>query len=828
MIKSVFSKNALTYVGIVISFLAISYLFMSPLLEGKRLQAYDLRQHIGMAKETNDFRNETGDEALWTNSMFCGMPAYLISTVYPGNFLGHVRAIFVDNFYPAGIIFLYLLGFFILLSSLKINKWLSFIGALAFAFSSYFIIIIEAGHATKAYAIGFLPIVVAGVIATYNKKYIPGFIIYTIGLIFEIQATHYQITYYGIILLLIYVIVEFVFSLKEKQTSVFAKSTLFLIAGTILAVGANSAKLYTTYEYSKETIRSPSELTIKTENQEAGLDKSYLVKWSQGIDETLTLLIPNFKGGSSYIKPGPESESYKLMRKNRLPDINKGLSQINLYHGEKPGTSGPFYVGAIIMFLFVLGLFILKGKMKWWLLSSVIVAIVMSWGKNVMGLTSFLIDYLPLFSTFRAPDMILIIVELAIPLLSILVLNKIITGDYEKSTLLKSLKLSFLITGGITLLFALVPGIFDNFSAPTDFNQAGKQLYPDWLMPGIISDRKQLLRADAFRSFILISLSAGVLFAIINQKIKSMVALTLLGLLIIGDLWFIDKRYLNENNFGQPGQGRKSFSANVADASILVDKDINYRVLPINNPFNDTHYSYHHKNVLGYHAAKLRRPHEIMDNYLAQEMEALLKIFVEQVTPTTVPPNFRLINMLNSRYIVYSDNLPAIRNPYSMGNAWFVNNIKMVENADEELNAIKDFDPRTTTLVDKRFAHLVSSEKYPGKGTINLTDYKPNYLKYDYQASEKELVVFSEVYYDKGWNAFIDNVKVPYLRANYMLRALEIPAGKHVIEFKFRPKSYYLGNKVSFASSLLVMLAVAAYALIEIRKKPKNEAAAKK
>ncbi|MCD6354473.1 MAG: hypothetical protein J7L95_02895 [Prolixibacteraceae bacterium] len=489
MAKPVFKKSTLSYVVIIASFFVFAYLFLYPTLEGKRLHTHDLTQYAGMAKELRDFRAKTGQEGLWTNSMFCGMPGYLISVRYPGNLIAPIINKIKKGTYPVNFIIFYFVGFFILLSSLKIDKWLSLIGAFAFALS------------------------------------------------LEIMATHYQITYYGIILLSIYVITEFIFSLKQKTLPSFLKASLFLIAGTIVAVGINFAKLYTVYEYSKQTIRGPSELTRERENRTTGLNKDYIVRWRQGIDETLSLLIPNIKGGSSNARPDKTSNAYKAMRKKRLPNINKGLNSIYLYHGEKPGTAGPVYVGAIVLFLFVMGLFLVKGKFKWWLLSATIVSVVLSWGKHIMPLTNFLLNYLPLYNKFRAPEMILVVAEFAIPLLGIIALGKIVSGQ-------------------------------------------------------------------------------------------------------------VDKRYLNANNFVSKREQQAFVQPNVADIAILKDKDISYRVLPINNAFNNTHYSYFHKNIIGYHAAKLSRPHELMFYYVVDEMEALYNRLKKQKTPTVMPPDYMLRGMV--------------------------------------------------------------------------------------------------------------------------------------------------------------------------------------
>lgn len=827
MLKTFLNKNTLSYLGILLSIVAISYLYLFPVLEGKVLHTTDLVHHNGMAQELREYRNATGEEGLWTNSMFCGMPGYLISIKYPGNIINPAINKLLPFNFPVKILIVYLLGFFILLTSLKVNKWLSLIGAFAFAFSSYFIIIIESGHTSKAYAIGFLPIIAAGLLLAYKKKYLPGFFLFALGLTLEIGAEHYQITYYGAILFFFYVLVEFIFAIKEKALQDFGKSTLVIVAGLLVAVGVNFASLYSIYEYSQQTIRGPSELTLERENRTSGLNKEYIMRWSQGMDETFTLLIPNFKGGSTNTHPAKSSELYKLLRQKRVSDINKAISQIYHYHGDKPGTSGPVYAGAIMVFLFVLSLFLLKGRYKWWLLSATIVSIVLSWGRHIQGVTSFLLDYLPLYNKFRAPEMILVVAEFTIPLAGIIVLQKIIKKDIEKKELFRGLKWTAIISGGFTLVYTIMPGIFDNFQSNTDVLKNGNILYPDWLYDAILNERKSLLRADAFRSFVLIALTAALIyFAFFKEKLKSGIAMAILGALIFADLWTVDKRYLNNDNFVKPRETNATYEPNMVSLEILKDKDPNYRVLPLANRFNDSYYSFWHKNILGYHAAKLSRPHEIMNAYLVKELEGIYENFKEQVEPTYMPPDFKLANMLNARYIIYSDERLPMKNPHAMGNAWFVDTVKIVADADEEFQAIKDFNPRTTALVDKRFENQLEKTIFnTGKNdTVEFLEYKPNYLKYRSKTKENQLIVFSEVYYDKGWNAYLNGEKVPYLRANYMLRGMMVPAGEHNIEFKFEPKSYFVGNKISYASSFILILSFLGLLFIEVRKWPlKNE-----
>jgi hypothetical protein len=812
-------RNIFINIGIILFFIVLAYAYLFPLLEGKELQMPDLEHNKGMSKELADYRNETGDEAVWTNSMFSGMPGYMISVIYPGNLTDFFAGLFRKWFSVASFMIWYFLGFYILLTSLKFNRWLSVAGAIAFGFSSYFLIIIGAGHSSKAIALGFLPIVIAGVLMVFRGKQIPGAVLFALGLSLELLAGHPQISYYGLILLVIYGIIELIYAIKEKALTSFFKSVLLLLAGVIIAVGMNFSRLYTAWEYSKETIRGPSELTSNNENKTSGLDKDYVVQWSYGIDETLTLLIPNFKGGSSITNPGEKSESFKTMREKGVQNLRQNIQGVSMYHGDQPSTAGPVYIGAIVVFLFVLGLFVVKGVYKWWLLSATVISIVLSWGGNIMSLTSFLLDYLPMYNKFRAPSMTLVIAQIAMPLLGFIALNNILTGKVEKKEWLNGLKWAAIITGGLSLLFAVLPGISGNFS-----NASDSARFPDWLIDSVIADRKSLLRMDAFRSFLFIALAAGALYLWNLKKIQTNLFIGVLGVLILVDLWAVDKRYLNSNNFVSKREAANPFPEMPVDKAILQDKDLYYRVLPLQNPFQDARASYFHKSVGGYHAAKLRRYQEIIENQLVPEMQEMITGLNAQIRPDSVFSNLGVINMLNARYLIFDLNQPPIKNPTALGNAWFVNNYKTVANADEEIAALKGIDPANEVVIDKRFSEFVDGKKFQKdeSGSIILSEYKPNYLKYSAKASSEQLAVFSEVYYNKGWNAYIDGKEVPHFRVNYILRALILPAGEHTVEFKFHPKSYYTGNKVSLASSLLLILAIAGYAFSEYRKKSKN------
>lgn len=802
---------------VIILFIFISLIYFLPLLEGKELYQSDIQHWRGMSKELIDFRETNGTEAVWTNTMFSGMPGFLISVKYPGNLSVYIHKFVRLLFHPASILFLYILGFFILLLSLKINHWLSLAGAIAFGFSSYFLIIIGAGHNTKAYALGYLPIVIAGVLMVFRGKRISGVLLFTLGLSLEILSGHPQITYYGLIIIVIYGIVELVFAIKEKAFSPFLKSVLFLVAGAIVAVGMNFSRLYTTYEYSKETIRGPSELTSNNENKTSGLDKDYVVQYSYGIGETFTLLVPNFKGGATHINPGIDSESYKALRQKGAQNPRQALGSIVMYHGDQPPTSGPVYLGAIVVFLFVLGLFVVRGRYKWWLLIATIISIVLSWGGNVMGLTSFLLDYLPLYNKFRAPSMTLVIAQTTMPLLGFIALNEILSGKIEKKEWLNGLKWATIITAGLSLLFAVAPGITGNFSSSYDL----RLKLPDWLIEAAVSDRKAALRTDALRSFLFIALTAGTLYLWHLKKVKTNLFIGILGLMILIDLWAVDKRYLNNDNFVSKREATNPFPEMPVDKAILLDKDLSYRVLPFQNPFMDARTSYYHKNIGGYHAAKLRRYQEIIEHHIAPEMQKMVKGLQAGNQSDSVFSNLPAINMLNTRYLIFDLNSAPMRNNRALGNAWFVNNYKIVENADEEILALKEIDPKSTATIDKRFSEFVDGKTFQKDltGSITLTEYQPNYLKYQTKAATEQLTVFSEIYYDKGWDAFIDGEKVPHFRVNYILRAITLPAGEHTVEFKFEPKSYFIGNKISLASSIILVLAIAGFAFSEFRKR---------
>lgn len=801
-------KKLIPYIVAVVLFVILSLAYMSPVLEGKKLNQGDIVRHNGMAKEIRDFRDSTGEEALWTNSMFSGMPAYQISVKYNGNLIQYIDKIMRLGLpRPADLVFLYMIGFFILLIVLRVNPWLSIAGAIAFGFSSYFLIILEAGHTSKAHAIGYMAPVIAGFVLAYRGKYLAGGILTMLFLALELRAGHPQMTYYLMMLLLLFGLAELIGALRNHKIIHFAKASSVILVAVIIAVLTHTTNLWATWEYGKDTIRGKSELSTQKENRTSGLDKDYATAWSYGVAETGTLIIPNFHGGSSMGKLSTNSDTYKLLIENNVPrkQAEAFIGGAPTYWGSQPFTSGPVYIGSIVVFLFIFGLFVIKGPMKWWLLAGTILSILLAWGKNFMPLTEFFLDYFPGYNKFRAVSMTLVIAELTIPILAFLALNEVFKKEIDKQKLIKSLQYSFYIVGGFLLIFVLLPGAFFNFSSVSD-----AQL-PEWLIQTMIDDRISLLRMDALRSLVFVLLTSVVLWFYLKGKLKVTYVFGLLIILVLVDMWPVDRRYLNDNNFVQSSRMDKPFAKSAADEFILKDVDPNFRVLNLTvDPFKDAATSYYHKSIGGYHGAKLRRYQELYDAQIQQKF------------------NMNVLNMLNAKYIIQPDNnkKPAAQiNMAALGNAWFVEDYLLVDNADQELEALNDFDPTKLAIIDKRFSENLNgfSPSVDSTAAIKLIEYKPNELKYQTNTRKDQLLVFSEIYYDKGWNAYVDGELTPHIRANYVLRAMILPAGKHLVEFKFEPKVYKVGEKISFASSLLLIILVLGYGVFELRKYLRKE-----
>ena len=816
-------KPALPHLFAVAIFLFITITYFYPVLEGKVLKTNDGTVASNAAKEINDFRAKTGKEPLWTNSMFSGMPAYLISTQYPGNLIKHADKVLRFLKMPLSVLFLSLLGFYILLLLFRFNPWLAIAGAIAYAFSSYFFIIIGAGHNTKAFALAYMAPMIGSIYYAYRYSSFKGAILTMVFLTLEIMANHPQITYYSVLCLLVFGITEFVFSLRNKNIKPFLKTSVILIIPFIIAIGINFASLYTTYEYSKYSIRSKSELTSVSSNQTSGLDKDYATQWSYGIDETLTLLIPNFKGGSSVGALEQTSATYKALKSNNIKGPEKIIQSLPLYWGTQPGTS-PVYAGAIVVFLFILGLILVKGPVKWWLVVATILSIILAWGKNFMPLTNLFLDYFPGYNKFRAVSMTLIIAEFTIPLLALIGLKEIFDGKPDKKTIIKAMKWALGIAGGICLIFIIIPGLAGNFTSIND----SQYQFPDWMVSALREDRRTLLRNDAFRSLIFILSGAGVLFAFLYERIKKNNAILFLALLFVIDMWPIDKRYLNADNFEKKTSIAKAAAPSAADKIIMSDAGY-YRVLNLNvSPFQDASTSAFHNSIGGYHGAKIRRYQELIDTSMIKEMND----FIGRVQKATSLEDLKgalkksnALNMLNTKYIILSPDAQPVVNESALGNAWFVETPVFVENADQEISGINKFKPSEEALIDRRFSDEVKNSSYPvsESDTISLTSYKPNELIYNYSSAGEKLVVFSDIYYPAGWEAFIDGAKAKYFRADYVLRSMVVPGGKHEIKFIFNPSSYSIGNKVSLASSVLFILLFIGYAGLSLKGTKKSE-----
>jgi len=819
-------KAVLPYVLAIVIFLIITFAYFTPLLEGKRVVQSDIIQFSGMSKEIVDFREKTGQEPLWTNSMFGGMPAYQISTKYTSNLIGYLDTVFTLGLpHPANLLFLYFLGFFILLLVMKVNPWLAITGAIGFAFSSYFFIIIDAGHNSKAHAIGYMAPVIAGIILTMRGKYLWGGIITAIFLSLEIKANHPQITYYLGMIALILGIAELIDSIRLKKFLPFLKSILILVIAALFAVLTNITSLWATYEYGKYTIRGKSELSSEKADRTSGLDRSYITQWSYGVGETMTLLIPNIYGGASGGKLGPNSELAKALRSNNQPEnvvkYYTGQPIPPLYWGSQPGTA-PVYIGAIIFFLFVLGLIIVKGSVKWWLLAATLLSIMLAWGHNFMAFTDFFLSYLPGYNKFRAVTMVLVIAEFTMPLLGILALKEVFDPSNDKKKLFRALQIAFYITGGLCLIFILFPGMFLDFIGPYDNSYSKQYELPEWFVQAIQVDRKSLLISDALRSFIFILLSGVLLWLVIYQKLKQQYAYLVLIGLILADMFTIDKRYLNNENFTSRSKVENPFTPSAADEQILKDPDPDYRVLNLTvNPFMDATTSYYHKSIGGYHGAKFRRYQELIESGINKDISE----FSKSMNTANIP----VLNMLNTKYLILPDNNRqpvAFLNQKALGNAWFVYGYKLVENADAEIKAVNDFKPDSLAIVDKRFAEDMKTYS-PGKDTmdfIRLISYVPNQLDYKYNTKNIGLAVFSEIYYSKGWNAYIDGKPAPHFRADYVLRAMVLPAGEHNLVFKFEPDVYLMGEKISLISSLILIITVLSLVVFEIWKARKKQA----
>ena len=817
--KDIFkNKQFLGIIFAIIAFAAITLVYFSPILEGKRIKQHDIEMYKGMSQEINDFREETGEQSLWTNSMFGGMPAWNIGVQQNSNLMTYVQKITSFGFpSPMASVFISMLGFFILLLILDCKIWISFIGALAYGFTSYLFIVMGAGHNSKAYAMAYMAPVIAGIILTYKGKYLWGAVLTAISLALEIRSGHIQITYYLFMIVLIFVIAEFIDSIRNKRFPEFFKASSILAVAAILAVLTSTTTLYANYEFGKETMRGKPVLTENTENQTRGLDRDYVTQWSYGIGETWSLMIPNVKGGASaYI--GNNNPALE----NASPRFRQTIAQNNAYWGDQPGTSGPVYVGAIVCFLFVLGLFVVKGKIKWVLLIATILSILLSWGKNFMGLTDFFLDYFPMYNKFRAVSMTLVIAEVCMPILAFLALAEVMKNPEILKKNMYYFYISFGLTAGLCLLFYIIPDVFFNFLSQGEASQfaqlgAGKDgaIYQTFANE-LEKVRMAIFKSDAIRSFLFITVAAIILLINVNGKLKNNAMFVMLAALVVLDMFPINKRYLNNDNFIDKRRFEKPFVMSDIDKQILQDNSLNYRVMDLTkNTFNDASTSYFHKSIGGYHGAKLRRYQDIINRYLGGNnvgKEGFWKV----------------LNMLNTKYLIYPQgNKPVANiNPDAFGNAWIVSDIKWVTTPNEEIAAIENTDVKTTAIVNDEFRNVIGDFNPSSvSGTIKLDSYKPNELIYSFNSSKDELVVFSEIWTNKGWTLWIDGKESPLIRADYILRAAVIPAGNHEIMMRYEPKIWKVGNTIQFISSLILILGLITAIVISIKAKSQQPTA---
>ena len=808
-------------------FIVIAFAYFLPVIEGKELVAHDTDSWRSMAQETIEYNKSHDDVTLWTNSMFGGMPNYQISMVQPNNVLQYVEKVIMSFPRPVSNVFLYLICFYILLLSFGLKPWQAIAGAIGFTFASYNFIVIAAGHNSKAITIAYVAPLIGAVFLAFREKRFLGAVLTAFFLSLAIRANHIQILYYTLIILFFFAIVEFIFSIREKKFPDFLKSAGVLIIAAIIAVGMNATSLLTTYEYSHYTMRGKSNgLTADTQSSQHGLNKEYITQWSYGVDETLTLLIPDFMGGASTGKLSMKSETAGHLKNLGVPDgqIKQIVTQLPLYRGTQPGTSGPVYLGAIVIFLFVLSFFVVDKKLKWWLVPMIILTMMLSWGKNFMPLTDFFIDYVPMYNKFRAVSMTLFATGFGIALLAFLAMKEVYEGNISKEKLTKSITVSALITGGICLVFALVPSLAGSFVSPQDAQFQGDYAFlKDTLPP----DRQSLLRSDAFRSLVFIILGAFVLWSFVKGFLKKNVSIALLAFFILIDLFPVAKRYLNDDNF-ESKRPTQLVQKTPADEAILQDKS-QFRILDATvDIFNDATPSYFHKNIGGYHAAKLRRYQELINMQLTGEIGKLFGAFGSATTAESITPVFdslRVMNMLNMKYVIYNKQAPPLVNPYHNGNAWFVNNIRIAQDANEEMKLLGEIDTRHELVIDKSLATALPSKITPDStAKISLKSYAPNHLIYSVDTKTDQVAVFSEIYYDKGWKATIDGKEVPYTRVNYLLRAMPLKAGSYDVEFRFAPGSYSTGNLLALISSVLLIIGLATYLFLFFRKKKSGAA----
>lgn len=817
---------------VIVLFAAISFAyFFVPVSQGKILYRHDSSAGKGMGHEMTEYRERTGEQTRWTNSVFGGMPTYQMAPSY-GSTDGLKSIVSMYHLWlPDYVwyIFAYLLGFYIMLRAFDFRRSLAVLGSVIWAFSSYFLIIIAAGHLWKVFALAYLPPMIGGIVLAYRGKYLWGLIVTALFTAFEISANHVQMTYYYMFIIFFLVLGFLVDAIRQKRISHFLKASGVCLAAAIIGVAMNISNLYHTWEYQKESMRGKSELVKKNSaNQtDSGLERDYITAWSYGIGETWTLLIPNAKGGASV----PMIQN-KIVQEKGDPMYEFVYQQLGQYWGEQPGTSGPVYVGAFVMMLFILSLFIVKGTVKWSLLAATILSVLLSWGHNFMPFTDFFIDYMPMYSKFRTVASILVIAEFTIPLLAMLALKRIVDEPELLTRKIKYVYISFALTAGIAAVFALGGGAFFDFISSSE-RQALSQFPADQLNPlldNLTSLREQIFAADCWRTFFIIVIGTLLLLFYKAGKLKAEYMVGCVCVLCLIDMWQVDKRYLNDSMFVPKSERDAPIEMTETDRQILEDKSLDYRVLNFSsNTFNENETSYFHKSIGGYHAAKLRRYQEVIEAYISPEMNAAMKAIAEAAGDmSAVDGNklFPVINMLNTKYFIMplqgGANAP-LPNPYAYGNAWFVDKVSYVNNANEELSALGTTDLRHTAVADKAFSDILGQSKAnDSTAMVRLEKYEPNQLEYSVSSKNGGVVVFSEIYYP-GWNATVDGVEVPVGRANYILRAISVKPGSHKVVLDFHPKSVSVTETIAYIATAILMLMFVAIVIVKRKESKMGE-----
>ena len=807
--------------------LAFAYFFPAD-IEGRILYRHDASAGRGAGQEGIEYLQKTGERSRWTNALFGGMPTYQMSPSYHStdNLSQVINAYHLWLPENVWYVFAYLLGFYILLRAFDFRQHLAALGSIIWAFSTYFLIIIAAGHIWKVWALAYLPPMIAGIVLTYRGKYLWGFVVTAIFTAFEINANHVQMTYYYMFIVFFMVIAWLVEAIREKQLIRFAKATGVALAAGILGLCMNLSNLYHTWQYSQESMRGKSELVKQNSANQtnSGLERDYITQWSYGIGETWTLLVPNTKGGASV----PLSMNETAMAKAD-PNYIEIYNQIGQYWGEQPGTSGPVYVGAFVLMLFILGLFIVKGPIKWALLAATILSILLSWGKNFMGFTDFFLDYVPMYAKFRTVASILVIAEFTIPLLAMLALKKFLEEPDQIKPRLKYVGISFCLTGVVAMLFSVMPSTFFDSFISTSEMQALKSLPAEHvgpLMTNLTEMRQAMFTSDALRSFYIILVGTGILLAFAYGKLKKEYAIAIILVICLVDLWTVNKRYLNDEMFVPKSEREAPQQMTQADEQILRDKSLDYRVLNLaSNTFNENETSYYHKSIGGYHAAKLRRYQEMIEQYISPEMQQMFKAVSEaggDMTKISGDSIWPVLNMLNTKYMIFplqGGQTVPLQNPYTYGNAWFIDKIQYVANANEEMAAVGQLNLRHEAVADAKFkTQLGEAMEQDSVSIVTIKGYEPNELSYEVNSGKGGVVVFSEIYYP-GWTATIDGQPAELGRVNYILRALNVKSGKHDVVLTFKPKSVNTTETIAYISYVILMLVVLGAVYMEYRRR---------